>query len=229
MKKSLPDNEQYRVACEECNRETNHQVIASVEESDNSPDYEYQSTHYWKIIQCKGCDTISFLKNYHDNEDWAYDEDGPCEPEDHIELYPPRRPGRKKIKHLFKLPTNVRKIYDETLLAICNNQNILAGIGIRALLEVICIENKTTGKDLFKKIQSLKNKGFISEEEEKLLHNSRILGNIVVHEVISLPEEILDTLLDISEHILKSIYILPDKNVKLEKEIKCRKKPKQKK
>ena len=50
-----------------------------------------------------------------------------------IKLYPSRLIGRKKLERSGELPYQIYRIYDEVHVALCNNLDVLAGIGIRAM------------------------------------------------------------------------------------------------
>lgn len=133
------ENKIYKIACKECSRETSHTIVASYKETGcedcgggNSVDWVSQS----QIIQCLGCETVSFREVSTCSEDVDYDESGMYYPET-IRYYPGRTEGLKAI-NVYLLPVKIQSIYQETILAIENEQNVLAGIGMRALIETIC-------------------------------------------------------------------------------------------
>nr|WP_272891834.1 DUF4145 domain-containing protein [Stutzerimonas stutzeri] len=70
----------------------------------------------------------------------------------------------------YLLPSNVQEIYQETIFAIEHEQNILAGIGVRALIETICKDLNAEGKDLYHKINSLQEKSIVTKERVETLH-----------------------------------------------------------
>ncbi len=203
----------YRVPCLTCIGKTDHYVLASVdisgEEEVGGNILDWGEAH--QVIQCLGCKTISFRKDsYHWAEDWNDDEDG--EPEcatDNEELYPSRIEGRRMIDKHYYLPSKVRQIYHETLLALTNHAPILAGMGMRALLESVCKEKHAEGRDLFHQIDNLTEKGILTPTAAKFLHKIRTLGNAATHEVKPHSAEQLGIAMDIIEHLLKDVYILP--------------------
>ena len=109
------------------------------------------------------------------------------------------------------LPPNVQSIYQETILAIENEQNILAGIGVRALIETICKDLSAEGKDLYNKINSLKEKSIVTKEGVDTLHKLRVLGNDAAHEVKRHNKQQLSLAIQIIEHMLDGTYIIPHK------------------
>jgi len=86
---------------------------------------------------------------------------------------------------------------------------ILAGIGIRALIETVCKEKKATGRTLEEKIDSLASMRFLTKTSAEALHSMRIIGNAAAHEVAVHSEETFRIVLDVVEHLLLDVYILP--------------------
>lgn len=154
-KKDSTAEEEHEISCTKCSGKTAHKVVASYDLRG-----EYDDGHnsmQWavdnQIIQCLGCKTISFRKASSNSEDWvqtSYDGDGEYVVDENI--YPSRVDGIKGLgDDAYYLPTSVRRIYDETLQALSNQSSVLAGIGLRALLETVCKEKNANGRDLRKK------------------------------------------------------------------------------
>lgn len=208
------------LACSECNGQTCHKVLVSANtseafDSDNEPHYWYQ----YEIVQCQGCRTISFLKNWQFSENFHHDELGDIELDDHEELYPGRVAGRHKLRYSVHLPPQINRIYNETHSALCNKLFVLAGVGIRALIEVVCKDKSANGSDLEKKIDNLVTMGVLTKDGANILHSLRIMGNQAAHEVKPHSEEDLYTAFDVVEHLLEGVYLLPKKATNLPKRI----------
>jgi hypothetical protein len=107
------------------------------------------------------------------------------------------------------LPTNVQRIYGETLQALNSKSPILAGIGLRALVETICKEEEAAGKNLLENIDDLVRKQILTPAGAKILHNIRTLGNVAAHEVRPHNDKQLGLAMDVVEHLLADVYILP--------------------
>jgi Domain of unknown function (DUF4145) len=202
--------EVYCVRCLRCTGETEHSVLTSVDidGEDGTEPHILTWTKEYQVIQCLGCKTLSFRKDHsHDAEDYDYwGDDGPVYPNNE-ELYPSRIRGRMLADYF--LPKDVSQIYDETLLAVNNSAPILAGIGMRALLETVCKEKHADGSNLFKQIDDLTAKGILTPTAAKILHKIRTLGNASAHEVKPHSDKQLGIAMDIIEHLLKDVYILP--------------------
>ncbi len=115
----------------------------------------------------------------------------------------------------YKLPPSIRIIYREVLTALNNSSVIIAAIGLRTLIEAICIDQNASGDNLGKKIDALATQGVLSTQQAKILHAHRFLGNVATHEITAAKPTELVAAFDIAETLLKTIYILPE----LEKEI----------
>lgn len=98
----------------------------------------------------------------------------------------------------------------ETLKALSSGMPLLAAIGLRALIESICLEQKTKSRTLAKGIDELAANGLLSQKQAEFLHNHRFMGNVAAHEIEAPKPEHLIAALEIAETLLKTIYILPE-------------------
>lgn len=212
--------EECRAPCRNCNVETRHKVLQSVDAS-ISEDYRnwwYRADDSYQIIQCQGCDEISFRKIHTNSEDIDHDpETGEQSYDAKIDVYPSRVAGRNKLRQADSLPWQIARIYDETHAALCNKQLILAGIGIRVLVEAVCQEEQAVGKNLEQKIDDLVTLEVLTKPGAEMLHGTRILGNTAAHEVRPYSETMLGNAMDVVEHLLESVYIFPTSTAKLPK------------
>jgi hypothetical protein len=212
--------EECRAPCRNCNVETRHKVLQSVDVS-ISEDYRnwwYRADDSYQIIQCQGCDEISFKKIHTNSEDIDHDpETGEQSYDAKIDVYPSRVAGRNKLRQADSLPWQVAQIYNETHAALCNKQPILAGIGMRALVEAVCREEQAIGKNLEQKIDDLVTLEVLTKSGAQMLHRTRILGNAAAHEVKPHSEAVLSLAMDVVEHLLTNVYILPSAAEKLPK------------
>lgn len=109
----------------------------------------------------------------------------------------------------YLLPTNLQRIYSETLRSLNSGLNVLAGIGVRAIVETICKDKSASGRDLFAKINDLVTQGVLTQDGADILHKLRTLGNEAAHEVKPHSNTQLGLALDVIDHLLQGVYILP--------------------
>jgi Domain of unknown function (DUF4145) len=139
--------------------------------------------------------------------------------------------------------SRVDSVYHQTITAFNNKLPTLAGAGIRLLIEGICLENKIssgkvytddgkllrhheTGKTRIKetlegKTNGLRDKGYISKKQAKLLHQLRKLGNEATHALDEPPLALIAESITAIEHLMAQVYEQPE----LLKRLKNRKKP----
>jgi hypothetical protein len=123
--------------------------------------------------------------------------------------------GRKKLDDWRYLPYEIGKIYSETHSALCSGLLILGGIGMGVLVEAVCKEMDASGNTLKKKITNLVDKGVLTGNKVDLLCGIVDLRNRAAHEVKPLTRKQVDEALDVVEHLLMDVYILPKTIVNL--------------
>jgi len=194
-----------KVLCGECKIVTNHNIVAWHEEG-SGPEDEIMWRAHFQIIQCMGCDDISFRQTLACEED--FDPHTGHLQEAEI-LYPNRISGRDQMPGYEYFPAKTNRVYMETLKALNHRLPLLAAIGLRALIESICIEQKTKAKTLEKGIDELAAAGLLSAMQAEFLHKHRFMGNEAAHGIVAPKPEHLVAALDIAETLLKTIYVLP--------------------
>jgi hypothetical protein len=190
------------VSCGTCKRSTKHLILCSVELTGRETKMSnevFRWINQYQIIQCQGCETISFRKTHTNSEDF----------DDYIDVYPNPEEGRKSIADDHLLPSNLQRIYTETLKALNAGHFVLTGIGIRAIVETICKDKQANGKDLLIKINDLVTHGVLTKDGADILHKLRTLGNEAAHEVKPHDTVQLGLAFDVIDHLLQGVYILP--------------------
>jgi hypothetical protein len=229
--------ERFRAFCASCKNETNHVVAQSVDTAGSEPihygpgENDRDSIDWidrYQIIQCSGCDTFSFRhKNWFSEAQEYY---GPNDYNDGSTtvLYPQRSKDILNAKDFYNVPKNLRAIYKEVVNCFNGDSPVLCAAGLRATIEGLCAENGVTGgpvkvmtkggaveekrKDnLEGKISGLCEKGILTEKSAEILHEHRYLGNSAVHELSRPGEDDLRLAIEIVEHVLESLYEIPEK------------------
>ncbi len=215
-----------RVLCPECNRKTKHLVLGSIE-TDGSELYEQSITISWsdtyQIIQCQGCETISFRHLNWFSENQSFDDDGSYE-----RLYPQRSKDSHVLKEFLNAPPSIKRIYRETIDCFNNELYTLCAAGLRSVVEGICSEQgiKTgrvevvdkngkskivSKRNLEGKISGLHESGILTKDQASILHEHRLMGNEAVHQLSQPTREELALAVNIVEHMIESLYEIPKK------------------
>ncbi|GJQ61191.1 MAG: hypothetical protein SCALA702_02440 [Melioribacteraceae bacterium] len=202
-----------KIYCSICKIKTNQDIIASKNTNGYNEEAGIQWWEDFQIIQCKGCDTISFRKTFESSEDFD-----PVSGKTIVnsEQYPTGEFQREMMADYFKFPPRIRKIYRETIDALNNKLLLLTSIGLRMLIEAICLDKEIKGSNLATKITELANKGLLSQIQADFLHQHRFIGNDAAHKIKAPKPESLVAAIEIAETLLKAIYILPDIVLKIE-------------
>ena len=202
--------ENARCECPECRRTTRHTVLASVA---NSGFVEGPDINFWDeytIVQCDGCETISFRKKSSNSDDLGHD----GQPEISVKSYPapspePHEGAAYLTDEVYSMPGVVQSIYSETLGAIRHGLPILAGIGIRAIVEATCHDQKASGRSLENKIDDLVTKSFLTRAGADILHSLRVIGNTAAHEIKPPTQAQVAAAMKVIDHLLIGAYVIP--------------------
>ncbi len=218
------------IYCYDCKRKTKHDVLASVYEESETENgdaisggtpvsWEMWNHTNYEIIRCRGCEQIVFRtrNRFSENTEITTIDDG-YGGHDYVDLpvemthtYPRTVGGISFLDSRF-LPDKLKTIYNETCSTIAYDNRILAGIGLRAILETICKDKGASGGDLKKKIDNLVTKGFLSAKSAETMHKIRFLGNNAAHEVQPETADNISLALEIIENLLRETYILAGKS-----------------
>lgn len=191
--------------CPDCRRVTNHIVKAKYvfkETHEFDENNFIDMDHEYRIMQCAGCNRVSFQDLIPWDEGY------------HVFQYPTPVEAELEGKFLEEddlcdLPNEIRDLYLEVKKALQHETNLLAGIGLRTLVEAVCLNQSIAGHNLQEKIKGLRTAGWVSDQELPIIDKLRLIGNVSTHEIIALESEMLVHSLQIINHMLKSVYILP--------------------
>jgi hypothetical protein len=213
--------EDRRVVCRSCKASTWHEVLRSFKVHNHEEEGESPGHIAYMVLRCRGCNSdISFgMETYDAYEQYQHQQNSPPweEYSPPIVLYPNRMEGRPPIAYSEHLPQQVRSIYTEAHAALCSNLPVLAGVGLRGIVETVCKDQKAKGRNLEKKIHSLKKLGLIPASGATVLHSLRFMGNKAAHEATAHTVEELQRAFEVVEYLLSGVYIIPKRAESLPK------------
>lgn len=230
-----------QVLCPQCDRETRHSVLQSVDvdghEENRDEGWWYSWTSGYQVIQCQGCEFISFRSEASNSED-----QDPVTGEYYIteRVYPLRSKGTLANKDYLNVPFHVRGIHREVIDAFNAELKTLCAAGLRSVIESICTQEGVTAgpvavtnsgvtkivqkKNLEGKIAGLHEKGILTKKNATALLQLRFLGNEALHELTQPSREELLLGIQIVGHMLDEIYEVPVKAEELRAKATTRKK-----
>ncbi len=206
--------ESLNLFCNFCRRRTSHKTLVRVDTKDENPDNIGTFFGIYRITECCGCHSICFVERTFSSEDEGVcDElisEFPCVVYPTPEEFTPTERGMNPID--IYLPDGVRRIYRESLEAIKNRMFILAGIGMRTILDVVCRDNKIGNENdsLSKRLAiMLDERRLITPDEKTILDAVRDIGNDSAHEGKLITYVGLHSALTIIDHLLNKLYLIP--------------------
>jgi hypothetical protein len=194
------------VACVACKRLTRHEVLFTQTVSDTDEEHGIEFGEGNHVVRCLGCLGVSFISETWNDTRVDLETHEPIVAET---LYPSRTEGRRLAVPPHTLPGAVSDVLKETLVAFNAGARLLTAVGLRAVVESLCLDQKCAGKNLKEKLEDLASKGSIATAQATFLDLHRLIGNEAVHEMIAPSSEELAAALDIVESVLKTTYELP--------------------
>jgi len=193
--------------CRKCQGIRNHKILFEKNLRGNDDEGFFQWIDEYKVIECQGCDSISFLNLYGDTEMYYTNDYGEQEYHFNKIIYPYYLESGNELKYKHYLPKNIKEIYIETISALKADAYILTAGGLRAIIEALCNHLKIKNDSLSNRIDLLHKKGHLTLSESKRLHSIRFIGNDALHEIEKPKKKHLYLLLDIINHLLSNLFI----------------------
>lgn len=206
----MPSTKEIKDYCPICKQNTNHTSLFNTSKSSHHRD-DFQWSEDYDIIKCNGCDNIQFRMTYSDESMVAYSQEDEYEYEvqyDEKRYFPKNLRGHAMLSNQYEIPSKIRVVYNETVEAMKNSCYLLSGVGLRAIIEAICIEQNISGRNLEQKINNLLKNKLITDKDANRLHSIRFLGNDSVHEMEVPKEDKLTIALRIIESLINNLYLI---------------------
>jgi hypothetical protein len=172
----------------------------------------------WRVIQCRGCESISMLLDSWNSE--ATEHDG--RPEVSRTYFPPRT-FREFPAWLDRCPGEVEKLMRELYIALQNDCNAAATLLMRAALEHTMIDKIGDRGGFEAKLNAFEQQGYINKEQKGVVESMLEAGHAAIHRAF-IPQKIdIVALADMLEVVLKVIYVQAPKAEEINKRIPKRK------
>ncbi len=169
--------------------------------------------HFYRLWICDGCEDALLeecwegCKVIGPKGDQSFSE--PLE----VAWHPDRTEQSVPVRNFTSLPKTIANVYYETVFAHHGSLFLLCGMGLRCLIEAICVDQKITGKNLEAKIDGLKK--ILPPATAEKFHVLRFIGNQAVHEFKEPEPDDLRIGIEICEDMLNFFYELDHRASKL--------------
>lgn len=131
----------------------------------------------------------------------------------YLQYLPPRTIYHLNQKDFKQLPKTLDNLYREVLSAANSGAVVLCAVGIRGLIEGICVDKAIEGRNLEAKIEALV--AILPRNIVAGLHGIRFIGNIAAHELTPPERDELHLAIEICEDLLNFLYDLEYKAQKM--------------
>ncbi len=207
------EGQQLLVPCTGCGgNPRNHHILKEYADHWEEEEAGIAGVSIYQICKCAGCDHIRFRIESSHSEDIDYESGKALVYE---KVYPEAKEESRPSIETVAFPDPVARIYRDTVIAMDAGALILAGGGLRAIVEALCQDKEVPGNNLQDKIDNLVRQGYLATPQADLLHEERYLGNAALHEIVAPSRQDLQDGFDIIETLLATIYLLPDKAQRL--------------
>lgn len=198
-------SERKRLHCAQCERQTIHNLEARCTGTSSDPDYPISAGATYSIFRCGACDEVSYETVTWNSEDVDYDGDGNPYVVEHAIQYPVPISVHFSF-NTESIPDQLKSILHEMLYALAGAKMVLATIGLRLAVEFIVNDTKCAGRSLKTKIDDLRTKDHIDDDQKDLLHRIRDLGNAGAHDAKGMDTNELVAGMSIVEGLLEKLY-----------------------
>lgn len=176
----------------------------------------------YETLKCCGCEAIELR-----HTSWFSEDDAAT-----VHYFPPAifRRSPEWFDDLWLTLTNtddefVEKLLKEIYVALQNDLPSLATMGVRALLERIMVSRAGDKGSFADNIAEFERLGHVSKLQRERLEAILEAGHAAMHRAYSPKVKDVVTLLDITEHIVESVFLHQAKVEELKKEVPPRQKP----
>jgi hypothetical protein len=204
---NLTAGKRLKMPCRICKVKTNHELLAVYHQQHVVDEDDDGRPIFWEDIEsrfwiCLGCEAASL------EEVWW--------PEGIKDVgsstfYPRNSSNDRAIKDFVQLDKKLQQVYKEVILSFNEKLLMLCAMGLRALLEAICINkgiNDSVAWGLEAKLQKLEEEQHLPSNIVEGLHSFKFIGDSAVHRLEAPTVSELSLAIDMVEDLLNFMFEL---------------------
>lgn len=224
-------SETRKIYCNTCQTETQHELKLAYSRhvrSSQITSFEFvekailatplsfdgsEALYHYRLWICRGCETPTLQMAC--TAEGLVSKDG-CEVDWTYSFYPKRSKQSLPHKHFIDLPANLYNIYYEAVESYNAGLITLSAIGLRAVLEGVCVDkgitDKVAGRQLESKIDKLGELNIVPANIAQSLHAFRFMGNDAAHRLEIPDVDELKLAFEVMDDLLNYLYSLDTKS-----------------
>jgi hypothetical protein len=185
-----------RLHCNDC-RGTKHTLVKRLKSSGADEDQGFRWSTTYDVFECRGCEEV-VLRRIH----WFSEDPG------EEETFFPPRVSRWLPPWRYSLPADIRVLLTEVYTALQADSCSVAMMGARAIIESAMV-TKVGDKGNFKNnLKAMEDAGFLSRTNTTFLDAALDAGSASIHRGHRPDAQQLNTVMDIVENLLQSLFVL---------------------
>lgn len=194
-----------RVHCNQCRHSTNHRTIKSSVSAGTDEEQGYYWRTEYRVLQCCGCDEIVLRREFFFSENPGSD----------VTFFPPPI-SRWLPNWQWSLPIEIRTLLEEVYRALQADSLTLAMMGARALIETAMVKKVGDQRGFDEHLKAMQAQGHVSSSNRKYLAVALDAGSASAHRAHRPNADQINTVMDIVENFLHSVFVLGKQTDKLQ-------------
>lgn len=191
--------------CNICSGLKNHGILHSAETRWDNDEQNISGGDKYETLKCLGCDSIKLR-----HTSWFSENE-----EDEVNHFPPAifRKLPDWLTSLNILPVDeqfVNVLLKEIYVALQNNLPNLAAMGVRSLIEKVMISKSGDQGTFTKNLKAFENEGYVSRIQRERIEAILDAGHATIHRKFTPTAQDVLTLVDITEHVIETVYLHGD-------------------
>ena len=204
-----------KAPCNQCSGDRNHDVLHSEKTSWSDDDQGISGGDSYETLKCLGCDNIKLR-----HTSWFSEHDEPT-----VNYFPPaifrQRPAwlSELWLELSEADEFVDKLLKEIYIALQNDLPRLAAMGVRSLIEKVMVSKTGDQGSFSKNMVEFERCGYVSRIQRERVEAILEAGHAAIHRTFIPSTRDVITLVDITEHIIETVYLHEAKIAALKKRV----------